>query len=434
MQQRGLLDSETDQRALTLQARLVKDRAKRAGGSDRARLFAESAAIYAKAGAIDRSSYPLINAASLSLLAGQAAQSRKLARNVLDALDANPDEAETPYWLGATRAEALLLLGKEQEARAALRAAITKQPAAWEDHAATLGQFELLYTELGYDAGWLDQIRPPSSVQFCGIMNVAQSDDTVESQITEWLERENAGFGYGALAAGADIWIAEALLERDGELHVILPCDAKLFREVSVMAVDPAWGPRFDDLMRRAASVQLLDNSGLPNPAAVERGDMVALGMAAHQAMQLRAHVRQLRIIGDGDASRAADPSSASLIKATRLGQRSSAVADDAVDRLQMLVLTGDAMQCFDTLEEGLAAASNTDMPSAIDWIVGRSGDVSKAAANRLAAMLECAEAGQCLATHAAGFGLLGCGADIRVESAGEMRWAGGQMPLYAIT
>ncbi|WP_209349409.1 tetratricopeptide repeat-containing protein [Pontixanthobacter sp. CEM42] len=433
MEHHGLLDSDTDQRALTLQARLVKDRAKRVDGAERAQLFAESAAIYAKAGALENGSYPLINAASLSLLAGQRAQSEKLARDVLAGLDANPDEAETPYWLGATRAEALLLLGQKPEARAALRKAVTKQPAAWEDHAATIGQFELLCGELDCDAAWLDQLRPPSAVRFSGIMNVEQSDPAVEAQIADWLERENIGFGYGALAAGSDIWIAEALLERGAELHVVLPCDRATFREISVIAIDDAWEARFDTLMEQAETVECLDQASIPDAAAVERGDRVAFGLAMHQAGQLRSSAKRLRIIGDADNIDETKVADVALLKARRCKAPALRQVETGAE-LSAVLASRQGVRTFDSLAKAWDAARTSDAVCAVDWIVVQEhGELSSAVTDRLSAMVGCAEAGQCLATQAAGFGLLGHSDDVRVESAGEMRWAGGQMPLFAL-
>ena len=67
MAKHRLLDSDDDPKALSLQARLVKDRAKRAvQREERARLFDQSAQLYLKAGQLSGESYPLINAASLA--------------------------------------------------------------------------------------------------------------------------------------------------------------------------------------------------------------------------------------------------------------------------------------------------------------------------------------------------------------------------------
>lgn len=436
MEEHGLLDSDTDQRALTLQARLVKDQAKRAEVGKRARLFADAAALYTKAGALDNASYPLINAASLSLLAGKADQSVKLARDVLAALDTNPEEAETPYWLGATRAEALLLLGDETGARAALRNAVAKQPTAYEDHAATIGQFELLCSELGFDAGWLKQIRPPNVIQFSGLMHTALSEKAAQDAIAQWLERENIGFGFGALAAGADIWIAEALVARGAKLHVVLPCELTAFRDQSVTSLDFAWGDRFDRLIADAADVAVLSEAALPNIAAVKRGDQVALGMAKRYAAALRSGVKQLRIAGVGDdgvSSIADAPVGTAILMAKRYHpkKRQPAIPEQA---LRCLVANAEGIQIFDTLEDSYSATKSAALPTAIDYAVMADADPSQFLEQRLAAMVDCAEEGQCLATREAAFALLADDDSVHIEITGDMRWSGGTMPLFAIS
>jgi len=129
-------------------------------------------------------------------------------------LAAPPDPDETAYFQAATPAEALLVLGRTEEAKRALAGAIARAPEAWADHASTIRQFELLLAALGQDAGWLDALRPPRPLSFAGHMAVAPGDRRLAGQVAEALAQMRIGFGYGALAAGADIVVAEALLAR----------------------------------------------------------------------------------------------------------------------------------------------------------------------------------------------------------------------------
>jgi len=432
MAQHGLLDSETDSRALTLQGRLVKDRAKLSNGAERARLFADSAALYAKAGSIDGASYSLINAGSLSLLAGKKAASEKLARDVLAALDDNPDEAETAYWLGATRAEAMLLLGQYAEARAALRKAVDKQPTAWEDQAATIGQFEVLSQELQIDSGWLDAIRPPRSVQYAGIMDVAEKDTSAQAQISDWLARENVGFGFGALAAGSDIWIAEALIERGAELHAVLPCSKDAFRDVSVGAIGEHWLPRFDRLIEQAATVEELQFAEKPDGASVTRAEAVACGMAVQSAHQLRSSAHSLRVAGLGETDFGATCVDTKVVQVKRAARVSRKPLKRGVG--VCAIMHGDnGMGAFDNLEEALVAAQKSKSGAAIDYLPVETNSVPELAINRLAAMAESTGKGELYATSEAAFALLAGDHELRIENLGELRWAGGATPLYAI-
>src|SRR4051812_29663661 len=97
-----------DPATLTVLGRLLKGRAAGRNGAARRALYREAADAYAAAATATRATYPLINAASLCLLAGEPGQAAIRAGEVLASLEANPDEPETPYWRVATRAEALL--------------------------------------------------------------------------------------------------------------------------------------------------------------------------------------------------------------------------------------------------------------------------------------------------------------------------------------
>jgi hypothetical protein len=294
----GLEGVEDDPAVLSVRGRLLKDRAQAASGEVRRRLFLEAAQAYAKAGGIGGATYPLINAATLSRLAGQAEQSRALAGQVLERLADEHDEPETLYWRAATRAEALLLLGRAGDARMALTEAVAIAPRAWEDHASTLRQFGLILADLGEDAAWLDALRPPRSLHFAGHMAVGRGGKDVAGKVAEVLAAENVGFGYGALAAGADIVIAEALLERGAELHLILPAGRHAFREASVARPGPDWIGRFDAVIARADSVRSVapDTCRL-HPLGVRLAAEAAMGAAVMQARMLASEPVQLLIL-----------------------------------------------------------------------------------------------------------------------------------------
>lgn len=433
----GLAES-SEPGALTLKARLIKDRARRATGSEAARLFAEAATTYALAARPGSASYPLINAATLSLLAGRRQQAEQLALQVLDVLEVDPGEAETPYWLRATRAEALLLLGRLPEARAALRAAVAEAPQAWEDRAATISQLVAICGELGCDAAWLDQFRPPRSLQYSGIMGVRQSDAKTQASIAKWLETENVGFGFGALAAGSDIWIAEALVERGASLNVVLPCPADVFRERSVAAVDPAWVPRFDCLLAAADSVDELDTAPAPSPAAVRLTDAASLGLAIHTAQVLQTEPLRLRLAGSDDARHATRPTLPRLM--TLAAARRPAARDFRVDEAGSAVAmirsgTGKPRFFDGPLEAWTAALTEAvdGQPVALDFRFVGEDEPGAEATRRLDAIAGATERGQILASKAVAFALLSEAPGVRVEAMGEIRSAAGFLPIYAL-
>lgn len=294
------LEGVDEPAALSLKGRLLKDRARAAGGDDRRALYRQAAAAYLRAGELGGGAYPLINAATLSLLAGEAGAAHAHAAAVLAA----PEEAaETPYYRAATRAEALLVLGRVAEARAALEAAIARAPRAWEDHASTLRQFALILEALGEDAAWLEPARPPRALHFAGHMALAAGAEAVARRVSEVLTRERIGFGYGALAAGADIVIAEALAAHGAELHLVLPGGEAAFRAASVARYGADWSRRFDRLIAAAESVRAVACGPDPaHPLSLQLGTEVAMGLAVMKAQVLATEAVQLVVLDDADA------------------------------------------------------------------------------------------------------------------------------------
>ena len=288
--------NDDDPAALTVKGRLLKDHALRAEGDERRSFYLKSAEAYRRAAALRPATYPLINAATLSLLSGDRGQAEEIAREVIERIAREPEEPETPYWRAATEAEALLLLGRSDEARAALDAAVKAAPEAWEDHASTLRQFLVIQAELGGETAWLDRLRPRRSLHFAA---VAAGEVPAEQQqaIAGTLDEEDVGFGYGALAAGAEIATAEALLDRGAEVHVVLPSDAASFAARFVDPFGAAWRKRFDALLDAAASADdVRPLHAAPDEALVELAREIALGEAMLSAERLMGEAVALRI------------------------------------------------------------------------------------------------------------------------------------------
>jgi MAP3K TRAFs-binding domain len=302
----GLESVKDDPAVLSVQGRLLKDSALAAKGGERRALYLKSAAAYAKAAKIGGALYPLINAATLSLLGGRADKARALARQVIERGRRGEDEPETPYWRAATQAEATLLLGETEKAKAQFAAAIALAPLAYEDHASTLRQFGLILDALHEDKTWLDAHRPPKSAHFAGHMALASRGGKVEREIRDIIRAERIGFGYGALAAGADIVIAEALLEAGAELHLILPAPVAQFRKASVARFGASWARRFDAILEDTdkVGVRALAGSGDPLSAlAIRLATEIAMGSAVMHAATLMSEAVQLLILESARAS-----------------------------------------------------------------------------------------------------------------------------------
>jgi tetratricopeptide (TPR) repeat protein len=291
----------SDPQVRTIKARLLKDLALRALPSERDSMRRMAAQAYEEAGMLGEASYPLINAATLYFLAGDIGKASELAHRTLKLIQSDTDEPETPYYRAATQAEALLLLSAQIQARTAFAEAVALAPRAWEDHASTLRQFALILAAQGEDSAWLDAHRPPRSLHFGGHMSFDAKvirREHLDEKIAAVLEEENVGFGYGALAAGADIIIAEALLERGAELHAVLPGGAEAFAAVSVDPFGKAWRRRFDAVLAMAETIRPVRPLGArPGPAMIGLADEVAMGAALMNGRRLESSAVQLLVL-----------------------------------------------------------------------------------------------------------------------------------------
>lgn len=297
----GLVAEVSHADTLALKGRLFKDRALKAAKEERSPLLQAAREAYLNAAEQAPATYPLINAATIALLDGNSAQAAEVALRILAMLDSGAHESDTAYWLGATRAEACLLLGRHDDARAALADAVRQAPRAWEDHASTLRHFRLIHEMLGQPDDWLDTYRPPSSLHFSGIIHVAP-DQAGSAGIADAIETLRPGFAFGALAAGADIMVAELLLENGAELHIALPSTVEAFRRDSVSRFGAEWEGRFDAVIEAAETIDELDALDSVSQCGVYVSDEMAMGMTIRQAAMLESGATALRI---GEGSRA---------------------------------------------------------------------------------------------------------------------------------
>jgi hypothetical protein len=289
--------------ALAVKGRLLKDQALIARTANRQEGLARAAAAYAAADALTPQPWLLINVAALTALQGKTAEAVAFADQVLNRIAPGQVVAETLYWLGATRAEAFLIKGMVGEADAALTEARAHDPTGFGDHASTLKQFARLIAASNGTAVWLDKHRPPTSLHFAGHLGIsADQSIALRDQVDALLSEQQVGFGYGALAAGADIVIAEALLARGAELHLVLPTAPDDFAALSVSPFGREWQQRFEACHAAAKSVHAASSAGRQffEPLAVALSADLAMGAAMLNAERLESKALQLLVI-DGD-------------------------------------------------------------------------------------------------------------------------------------
>jgi hypothetical protein len=442
------LDRVTDDPAtLTLKGRLLKDQARVSTGEAAAKFCLQSARAYADAAALRPDSYPLINAATMSLFAGQPDHMALLVQQVLAMLDTGVGAGETPYWHEATRAEALFLLGRQADAQAALDKAVAAAPEAWEDRAATLRQFRQIAAFRRESSEWLADYAPPTSLYFKGLIGVGSDDLRAADQAHEAVNDTNAGFGYGALAAGADILVAEALIENGAELHVVLPIMSSAFRAQSVAPYGDAWLPRFDRLFEHAASVTIVGAGEMLTDAAITLAAQVAKGGAILNARRLEGSATGLELndhpSATFDASRETFVSlerSAQLISAELgLGQAHFMLVSDEVGDPENWVPIADG---FFVRSVGRPDAINAlllelkkNAPQAccaVDILAG-DADLAGTQTARLLRLAQCASHGTTVASASTALAMLSHFPAMSVEPLGELPDAGGAIEIYAI-
>lgn len=303
----GLKDHpETDIAALG--ARIAKDVALAAPPAQRPGLFAAAADDYESVFRRDNHYFPGINVATLRLLSGNRAAAAEIAEDVLRLCAATADD---PYYVAATEAEALLVLNREADARQALTKAgrLTDDLAA---RATTRRQLRLICAIHDIDETVLAPLAPPTTIHFAGHRIAAPGEagrftdadvERVAGEISGLLDTHSVGFGYGALASGADILFAEALLARKAELHVVLPFDVDEFAEVSVATSGPAWVNRFRACLDRATTVSMATtDSYLGDDNLFTYGSQIAMGLAVLRAHFIDGAVRQM-VFWDGAAA-----------------------------------------------------------------------------------------------------------------------------------
>jgi class 3 adenylate cyclase len=228
-----------------------------------------------------------------------------MAREVLRLCASAADSAEDAYYRAASAAEAHLVLGEAHHAREALEAA-ARHGGDLAARAATRRQLRLICVARGIPDAVLAPLAPPAVIHYSGHMIApedapgrfpAGQERDVAAAINETLVRRSVGFAYGALAAGADILFAEALLARGAELHVVLPFARDEFVGTSVRPSGEHWIARFESCLQRASSVTYAtDDRYLGHDWIFAYGSFVAMGLAVLRARFLDAEVRQIAV------------------------------------------------------------------------------------------------------------------------------------------
>ncbi len=310
----GLNNIRHHEDIMALGGRLYKDLYLSSSGANAKEYARQSAEKYEAAYKDTNGFYSGINAATMSLLGGVPPEMVQMrAQRILETLpEISEVSGDNVYFTEATRAEAYLLLGRTEEAFAALQNARDYDPLNYMALASTLKQFRMILSARDADMAWLSGFNPPRAVHFAGHIfgtagevkniNVLTEDEQAALlvEISETIQSQDIGFAHGALAAGSDILIAEAILNEGGELHVVLPVEIDEFKAVSVTPFGSSWVSRFEACMDQAASVTIFDSlPGWPDSRLQYRASLTSMGAAIRQSDDLSVKAGQL-LIWDG--------------------------------------------------------------------------------------------------------------------------------------
>lgn len=309
------LSGRTDRDFPALEARLERDLALAApAGPERIRLLLDAAGRYRELFARTGDYYPGINLANLLLLAGQPGPAAEIAARIAAQLEdrkAEVDHGEL-FWMLASLAEAHVIHGALERAAAAAAAAriASGDNLAWLSSAHR--SIRRAAGAKGVSLDWLRPVSPPMVIHYTGHIIAgwrgaggmeAMLEERLRAEIAGLLDEHAVGFGYGSLAAGADILFAEALLARGAQLHVLLPFGLEDFVAQSVHPSGGAWIARFESCLGRAKSVRYAtDGEYLGDTSLFAYASRVAMGLAVLTSQHLSAPIAQMAVWDGGPA------------------------------------------------------------------------------------------------------------------------------------
>ncbi|MEQ9638420.1 MAG: adenylate/guanylate cyclase domain-containing protein [Alphaproteobacteria bacterium] len=211
---------------------------------------------------------PGIGAAVASWQLRRRSEARKLAEAVLaqHAELADMSDAVQRFWNTGMAGAAHLMLNQPTRAQDMYAQAITDVNIGADAVVPLLRQVRQLEAAgVKLPVGLLETLKPPRVVVFTGhpldrpdqrpARFPAALEAALRAEIDERLERMDARVGYSSAACGSDLLFVEAMLDRGGEVNVILPFDQEDYIAASVRYAGPRWEMRFRNALKLANSV-----------------------------------------------------------------------------------------------------------------------------------------------------------------------------------
>lgn len=209
-----------------------------------------------------------LDSATLSWFLGDRETARDVAAQVLQAGAAQRSRVQgaARFEVEIAATEAHLLLDDPAAALAAAHGAARLPDIPYGQRVAALQRFTLLRERgLPLPEEILALLPPPVLVIFAGQgldlpgqeepIFPSYMEKQVKQRLHDMLEGLEAQIGYCSAAAGSEILFIEAMLEREAEVHLFLPCAVEDFVAARVAHAGPRWERRFHNALKLATSI-----------------------------------------------------------------------------------------------------------------------------------------------------------------------------------
>ena len=256
---------------------------------------------YSYAHAIGGDAYPAVNAATMALLAGDAPRAHTLAQKALSRLRPDGD-----HWQHATAGEALLVLGRVDEARARYAEAYRLAGSRFGDVTSMRRQLALIGSDAAHALA--QALPPPQVIAFSGHMidHPARPsprfpphlEPQVAAALRERIASLGPSIGYAQAACGADILFLEAMQDAGMQTQIVLPFPVPDFIKSSVSFGGDSWIGRFERVIAGATRVVVATEEGfLGDDVLFEHAANLIQGMAYLRAVDLATHPLMLTVL-----------------------------------------------------------------------------------------------------------------------------------------
>lgn len=204
-------------------------------------------------GDTDGAAYCGINAAAISAWLGDTGSARALAEKTLSLT-----EGLTDYYSTATRAEASLILGQQDQAFALYReaASIAGNENRWADLASTRKQCRELSFKLHGRRDHCDSCFPPGTIGVFSGEPVAEAHpEIVASEVKSWLASQSVRAVFSGARNGWELTLLGIARDAGVETHIILPCPPDTFLTANPPLSAEPWASSFHTALEQAKSV-----------------------------------------------------------------------------------------------------------------------------------------------------------------------------------